>query len=107
MTKLGLTLNAARTKLRDARGERFAFLGYAFGPHYPYKGNGQWYWGASPSKKSAQRVKARVRELLVPSNTAPWQDVCDELNKILRGWSNCFCDGTRSPAFWSVDFYVR
>ena len=27
------------------------------------------------SKKSMQRLKAKVRELLVPSNNEPWQDV--------------------------------
>jgi RNA-directed DNA polymerase len=107
MTKLGLTLNEAKTSLRDARQERFDFLGYSFGPHYPYRGNGQWYWGASPSKKSVQRLKTKVRELLVPGNNAPWQDVRDTLNRSLRGWSNYFCHGTRRPAFRGVDFYVR
>ena len=33
MTKLGLTLNEAKTSLRNARQERFDFLGYSFGPH--------------------------------------------------------------------------
>jgi RNA-directed DNA polymerase len=107
MTKLGLTLNEAKTSLRDARQERFDFLGYSFGPHYPYRGNGQWYWGASPSKKSVQRLKTKVRELLVPGNNAPWQEVRDTLNRSLRGWSNYFCHGTRRPAFRGVDFYVR
>jgi RNA-directed DNA polymerase len=107
MTKLGLTLNEAKTSLRDARQERFDFLGYSFGPHYPYGGNGQWYWGASPSKKSMQRLKAKVRELLGPGNNAPWQEVRDTLNRFLRGWSNYFCHGTRRPAFRGVDFYVR
>src|SRR3977135_3704472 len=51
MTKLGLTLNEAKTSLRDARQERFDFLGYSFGPHR-FKANGKWYLGASPSKKS-------------------------------------------------------
>ena len=60
MTKLGLTLNEAKTSLKNARQERFDFLGYSFGPH-PYKANGQWYLGASPSKKSMQRLKAKVR----------------------------------------------
>src|SRR5262245_55883798 len=106
MTRLGLTLNEAKTSLRDARQERFTFLGYSFGPHYPYRGNGQWYWGASPSKKSVQRLKAKVRELLVPGNTDPWQDVRDTLNRSLRGWSNYFCHGTRRPVFRGVDFFV-
>src|SRR6266480_879480 len=40
MTKLGLSRNEAKTSIRDARKERFAFLGYSFGPHYWWK-NGQ------------------------------------------------------------------
>jgi RNA-directed DNA polymerase len=106
MTKLGLTLNEAKTSLKNARQERFDFLGYSFGPHYPYRWNGQWYLGASPSKKSMQRLKATVRKRLVPSNNEPWQDVRDTLNRTLRGWSNYFCYGTRRPAFRAVDHYV-
>src|SRR6202158_4317851 len=106
MTRLGLTLNEAKTSLRDARRECFDFLGYSFGPHYPYRWNGQWYLGASPSKKSVQRLKAKVRDLLVPGNNEPWQDVRDTLNRSLRGWSNYFCHGTRRQAFRGVDHYV-
>src|SRR5215831_11272447 len=106
MTRLGLTLNEAKTSLRDARQERFTFLGYSFGPHW-YKANGQWYLGTSPSKKSVQRLKTTVGNLLVPGNNAPWQEVRDTLNRSLRGWSNYFCYGTRRSAFRSVDHYVR
>ena len=49
MTKLGLTLNEAKTSLRDARTEGFDFLGYTLGPKYAPKG-GQKYRGAGPSK---------------------------------------------------------
>jgi hypothetical protein len=38
MTRIGLTLNEAKTKLREARTERFDFLGYTFGPHRYRKG---------------------------------------------------------------------
>ena len=106
MTKLGLTLSEAKTSLRDAREERFTFLGYSFGPHW-YKANGKWYLGASPSKKSVQRLKTKVGELLVPGNNEPWQEVRDTLNRSLRGWSNYFRYGTRRSAFRGVDFYVR
>src|SRR5262245_9547564 len=60
MTKLGLTLNEAKTSLKDARQERFTFLGYSFGPHW-FKANGRRYLGASPSKKSMQRLKGEGR----------------------------------------------
>jgi RNA-directed DNA polymerase len=73
MTRLGLTLNEAKTSLRNARHERFDFLGYSFGPHR-YKANGSWYLSASPSKKSVQRRKTKVRELLTPGNNDPWPE---------------------------------
>src|SRR5215470_14140791 len=105
MTRLGLTINEAKTSLKDARQERFDFLGYSFGPHH-HKANGKWYLGASPSKKSMQRLKTRVRDLLVPTNLDPWEEVRDTLNRSLRGWSNYFCYGTRGAAFRSIDHYV-
>jgi RNA-directed DNA polymerase len=105
MTKLGLTLNENKTSLKNARKDRFNFLGYSFGPHC-YKGNGKWYLGASPSKKSVQRLKTKVGNLLVPGNHAPWPEVCGMLNRTLRGWSNYFCYGTRRSVFRGVDRYV-
>jgi RNA-directed DNA polymerase len=89
MTKLGLTLNEAKTSLKDARTERFDFLGYTFGPHR-YRKDGHWYLGASPSKKSVQRIKAKIGDLLVPGNKEPWPVVCTQLNRLLRGWSAYF-----------------
>src|SRR5215207_7896562 len=105
MTRLGLTLNEAKTSLRNARQERFDFLGYSFGPHR-YKANGFWYLSASPSKKSVQRFKTKVGNLLVPGNNDPWPEVRDTLNRSLLGWSNYFCHGTRRSAFRGVDRYV-
>ncbi|MGY8683218.1 group II intron reverse transcriptase/maturase [Bradyrhizobium sp. UFLA05-153] len=105
MTKLGLTLNEAKTSVRNARQERFDFLGYSFGPHR-FKANGKWYLSASPSKKSIQRLKTEVRRLLVPSNLDPWDEVRDTLNRSLLGWSNYFSFGTRSSAYRAVDHYA-
>jgi RNA-directed DNA polymerase len=107
MTRLGLTINESKTSLKDARRERFDFLGYSFGPHYPYNSGVRQQMSASPSKKSVQRLKAKVRELLVPSNTDPWPEVRDDLNRSLRGWSNYFNLGSPVMAFRSVDHYVR
>ena len=69
MTKLGLSLNEAKTSIRDARKERFEFLGYSFGPHHWWK-NGQRYLGVSPSKKSVQRIRAKISALLYPATKA-------------------------------------
>jgi RNA-directed DNA polymerase len=105
MTKLGLTINEAKTSLKDARKERFDFLGYSFGLHY-FGANGKRYLGASPSKKSIKRFKTKIGNYLVPANTAPWPEVLARLNSMLQGWSNYFCYGTRRRQQRAVDRYV-
>ena len=104
-TKLGLNDNEAKTSLRNARKERFDFLGYSFGPHW-FKKNGKWYLGASPSKKSMQRFKTKAGDMLVPANVAPWEDVRDQLNSMLLGWSHYFSYGATASAYKHVDWHV-
>jgi RNA-directed DNA polymerase len=105
MTRLGLTVNEAKTTVRNARQERFDFLGYSFGPHH-YRKDGHWYLGASPSRKSVQRLKARVAETLIAANVAPWEEVRDRLNHLLRGWATYFSYGTRLMAYRAADNHV-
>ena len=105
MTKLGLTLNEVKTKLKDARNDHFDFLGYTFGPYYHRK-DGRRYLGAGPSKKSVRRLTTKIDEILVPGNQAPWPEVCGRLNAVLRGWSAYFGYGTRLMAYRAVDNHV-
>ncbi len=105
MTRIGLTLNEAKTSVKQARRERFDFLGYSFGPHR-MRTNGHEYLGASPSKKSISKLRQKVGDLLVPQTVAPWTEVRDRLNRVLRGWSNYFGYGTRLMAYRAVDWYV-
>ena len=105
VTRMGVTLNEAKTSIKQARQESFNFLGYTFGPHR-YRKDGHWYLGASPSKKSVARIKAKVGDLLVPGNKGTWEEVRDRLNQILRGWSTYFSYGTRAAAYRAVRNYV-
>jgi RNA-directed DNA polymerase len=105
MTRIGLTLNEAKTSVKQARRERFDFLGYSFGPHR-LQTNGREYLGASPSKKSVSKLRQKVGDLLVRQNVAPWTEVRDRLNRVLRGWSNYFGYGTRKLAYRAIDRYV-
>ena len=105
MTRIGLTVNETKTKLREAMSERFDFLGYSFGPYWDRR-TGRRYLGAGPSAKSRQRLKAKVRALTLPGNVLPWWAVRDGLNSILVGWQNYFSYGTRSRAYSEVNWYV-
>jgi RNA-directed DNA polymerase len=105
MARLGLTINEAKTSVRDARKQHFDFLGYSFGPHW-FKKNGKWYVGACPSKKSVKRIRTKVKGLLAPGNMAPWEDIRDELNSMLLGWSAYFSYGTYRSARRGLGYYV-
>src|SRR4029077_20722574 len=61
MTKLGLTLNEAKTSVKDARRDCFDFLGYTLGPRHLPKG-GRWYLGAQPSGRMACQLHAKAQE---------------------------------------------
>lgn len=99
-----LTSGALSTWARWGR-EGFDFLGYTLGPRHLPNG-GRWYLGASPSKKSVQRVKLKVGELLVPGNKGTWDEVRSRLNRVLRGWSAYFSYGALASAYEAVDQHV-
>jgi RNA-directed DNA polymerase len=105
LKRLELTLNEKKTSIRNARQERFDFLGYTFGPHIHAR-KGTRYLGYSPSEKSVGRMKQKVRELLDRRNVEPWEEVCRKLNQKLRGWQAYFSSGSTYRAYRAVDEYV-
>jgi RNA-directed DNA polymerase len=105
LARLELTLNEKKTSVRNARVERFDFLGYTFGPHHSMR-TGREYIGYSPSKKSVARIKEKVGDLLVPGNGSPWPEVCARLNRKLQGWRAYFGCGSTAKAYRAVDEYV-
>jgi RNA-directed DNA polymerase len=105
MTRLGLGLNRTKTCVRNARQERFDFLGYSFGPHC-FRQTGRWFTGASPSKESVQRLKDKVAAILVPGNVGAWEEVRDTLNRLLRGWCGYFSPGSHYATDRVVEAHV-
>jgi RNA-directed DNA polymerase len=106
LARLGLTLNEKKTSIRDARREQFDFLGYTFGPHYSGR-TGRKYIGRSPSKKSVNRIKEKVGDILRPQNVTPWNEVRDRLNQSLSGWKAYFSLGSTSKAYGVIDARVE
>lgn len=106
MNRLKLTLNATKTCVRDARKETFDFLGYTFGPQVVWTGDGTRRMDARPSKKSIERVKGKLHEVLSPWNVGTWPKVAKQVNRILAGWSNYFSHGTCYFAYRAVDNHL-
>jgi len=105
MDRLGLTLNEQKTRIVDANGETFEFLGYAFGwEHYRKTGNP--YLAAQPSKKSVRRLKRKIKRWLKRGNPRSWKMIVKRLNQKLAGWANYFHYGTRLFAYRAIDHYV-
>src|SRR5580698_7677720 len=105
MARLGLSLNRTKTCVRDARKERFDFLGYSFGPHC-FRQTGRWYIGASASKKSVQRLKDKVGAILVPGNLGSWEEVRDTVNRLLRGWCGYFSPGSHYTTDRAIEAHL-
>ena len=105
MTKLGLTLNEAKTSVKDAHGESFDFLGYTLGPRR-FPKDGRRYLGAGPSKRSVLRIKTKVGELLTPGNKGAWPQVSKRLNRLLAGWAAYFAYGSTAAAYKAVNNHV-
>jgi RNA-directed DNA polymerase len=107
MTRLGLTLNLNRTKTRlcDARTDRFDFLGYSFGLHR-IRQDGRHYIGASPSANSVQRLKDKVGAILAPGNMGRWEDVRVHLTRLLRGWCGYFSPGSHYVTDRAIEAHI-
>ena len=105
MTRLGLTLNRTKTRLCEARTDRFDFLGYSFGLHR-FRQTGRRFIGASPSPKSVQRLKEKVGAILIPGNMGRWDDVRDALNRLLRGWCGYFSPGSHYVTDRAIEAHV-
>ena len=89
MSRIGLTLNEAKTSVKDARRETFNFLGYTFGPMRHWK-DGRWYTATRPADKAIGKLKQAVYDLPQPSQVSPWEEVRDQLSQKLRGWKAYF-----------------
>jgi RNA-directed DNA polymerase len=100
-----LTLNEAKTSIRNANEECFSFLGYQLGPMVNRR-TGRKYLGARPSKKAMENIRQKVSKTLRRGRNERWDIIRDELNGILRGWANYFAYGSPHAAFRIVDKHV-
>ncbi len=91
----GLSLHPEKTRIADADGTGFEFLGYHF-----HAGQ-RW-----PRKKSLQRLKAALREKTRRSAGTSLRAIIDDINRTLRGWYAYF-KHARPSVFTRLDQWTR
>jgi len=107
LTRLGLRLNEAKTRICHVWTEPFDFLGYGFGIRYRF-GSGQPYLAAYPSDGSMRRIKAKLRRMV--GTHMSWQseeNLVVDVNRVVRGWLNYFNYGTRWDAYKKLERFLQ
>lgn len=106
LDRLGLTLNAQKTRIVDVRRESFDFLGHRFAVQ-PSKRTGELKTYYYPAPKAMASVKKKVREVV---RVGQHRDlpilIKEEVNPILRGWGNYFKTGNSRMHFKSIANYT-
>jgi len=106
---MGLEVNREKTKVVNLRlpDTVLEFLGYMFQyDRSPFRKNSR-YLKRSPSRKSMQRAKDKIRELTSHQKGCfPIDEVVRELNWFLIGWSNYFKTGHPGKSFRSINHFV-
>jgi RNA-directed DNA polymerase len=106
MGKLKLTVNETKTRLCRVPDETFNFLGYTLGRCYSRR-NGQAYLSCWPSAKKVTGVRATLSAMTRRSSTGlSVEEMVDQLNTVLRGWTNYFRLGTVSAAYQAVKHHA-
>lgn len=94
-TSVGLTLHPTKTRVVDAAGEEFAFLGYRF-----TKGK------RFPREKSLQKLRDTIRAKTSRTNGNSLKAIIASLNPTLRGWFEYFKHSYKTT-FKPIDGYLR
>jgi RNA-directed DNA polymerase len=99
LARMGLKLNAAKTKVVEATEESFDFLGFTI--RYDkdlYKGKRK-YWNIIPSEKSNRKIRKAVKEVCSYGLHDNPEILAGKLNQKLRGWINYYTiTGVSYPA---------
>jgi len=110
MSRLGLALHPAKTRLVDLRRgkESFVFLGCTIRKRRSIQRNPRWHFMQRwPSPKATKKLRERVRELTSKRQSGKdVKQIIAELNPVLRGWGNYFRTGNADREFNQMDSFV-
>ena len=106
MTRLGLEVNTAKTRIARLPEEPFDFLGYTVGRFYGK--DGRPYIGTRPSRKAVKsllrRIHARTSSQWYPDEPA---NTVGRISSLLRGWCGYFSQGPVLPIYELIRAYTE
>ena len=108
--RFGLTINREKTKVVKLKeeGASLSFLGYQFRYDRDLYGSERKYLNLSPSPKSIQRERDKLREMTGPKQCyKPIMELVGEINLQTRGWGQYFGLGYPRKAFRDINRYVQ
>ena len=104
--KLGLTLNAEKTKVVNAQKGSFTFLGFSIGMKKGRKSE-RFYPLVEPSKKALKRIRSEIKRLTTEQYSAiPTESVIQKVNEVVRGWVGYFYYGNCTKAMSTLRYYL-
>jgi RNA-directed DNA polymerase len=108
-TDLGLRVSREKTNVvrMGKEGISLDFLGFTLRYDRAGKERDTRYLKIVPSKKAMAHLRDKIRERTRAGYKKPLGVVIEEVNVILRGWSNYFRYGHPRRAFWDVNHFVR
>jgi RNA-directed DNA polymerase len=99
LSRMGLSINAEKTRTVEAKRESFDFLGFTIRYDKDLWDSNKRYWNIIPSRKSEQKIRDKIKAYLEAHGHYNGQQVSEDLNKLLRGWLNYFdIKGVSYPA---------
>lgn len=97
--RMEVKINEDKTQKINAKTEPFNFLGFTIRYDKDIHGRNTYYWNVVPSRKSINKLKGKIRELLHSSLHFSPDKLVQKLNELLRGWLNYFDNkGVTYPA---------
>ena len=105
----GLAINEAKTRVVDMRRKKagFDFLGFSFTMVASRWSKAPPYLRVQPSKKSQQRFKGAIREIVKHRTSLTLTELIAKVNPIVRGWGNYFRScGYPNRIFFKMDWFL-
>jgi len=107
LARLDLELNEDKTQIRNAREERFEFLGFSVGI-VKAKQSGKYFPLVEPSDKAMRSIKQKIKFYTRRDmNPVPIETIVGMLNRTARGWSNYFHYGHGHRKMKKVKYYME